>query len=88
MKINAPNMAIPMMKPKMLLVAKTRWRKSSIGRIGSAARSSTTTNATASANPPTNKNTEVADHQPKSGPDHPVNSSRQVTAATMVAAPR
>ena len=68
MKISEPNIAMPMRKPNRLEIAKIELRNSRIGRIGSEARSSTTTKATARTTPATSSPTPVLEPQPRSGP--------------------
>ena len=68
MKIIDPNIAMPIRKPNRLEIAKIELPNSRIGRIGSVARSSTSTNATASRTPATSRPMPRAEPQPWSGP--------------------
>ena len=72
MKISAPNIATPTRKPKALAIEKIELRNSRIGRIGSFARSSTATNATASTTPAASRPMPMVEPQPSSGPAHAV----------------
>ena len=53
MKMIAPNIAMPIVKPIAFATSKTRERKSASGRIGSAARRSRQTNSASSTTPTT-----------------------------------
>ena len=72
MKIIEPNIAMPIRKPKPLASEKIELRNSRIGMIGSFARSSMNTNATASSRPPVSRARLVGSLQPCSGPAHAV----------------
>ena len=72
MKIIAPNIAMPIRKPNRLAIEKIELRNSRIGMIGSAARSSTSTNSTARTKPAPSSASAVGEVQPRSGPAHAV----------------
>ena len=83
-----PNMATPARKAKALPTLKIRLRNSRRGMIGSTARRSIQTNAAASATAPPSRTMATPSVQPYWLPRQSRYSSRQVTAPTMVAAPR
>ena len=68
MKIIDPNIATPIRNPKTLATEKIELPNSRIGMIGSAARRSMNTNATASSTPAPSSARPVPDAQPSSGP--------------------
>ena len=72
MKIIDPNIAMPIRKPNRLAIEKIELRNSRIGMIGSFARSSISTNTTASTRPPASRARLVGSPQPCSGPAHAV----------------
>ena len=85
---DAPNMAMPMIAVKITVGVNTRlWNRRS-GMIGSSARNSTKRNRPVSRTPPPSSKSENGSVQPYAGPAHAVNRRIDVTAATMVAAPR
>lgn len=87
MKMIDPNITRPRMKPAALARAKVRRRNSFSGRIGSLARLSWNRKETANSAPAPNSDRIVREPQAYSLPPQDRASSKQLTPATMSAAP-
>lgn len=87
-KMVAPNRATPMPNPAPVASATVRWRNSSSGITGSAARSSTTTASASSPTPPTTNAAEAPESQANCWPARDTQTSRALTPPVSTVAPR
>ena len=86
-KMTAPNSAVPVRKPSAELTAKIEFLKRRIGRIGSRARLSQTTNAASTTHPTAARPTMTGEPHSYSVPPHTNDNSTQPTPTTSKSAP-